>query len=61
MFTPVATDWRTASEPEWKNVPSPRFWKTCSVSVKGACPDHVTPSPPMWVKVSVLRSIHVTM
>jgi hypothetical protein len=31
------------------------------VSVNGACPAQVTPSPPMWVKVSVLRSIQVTM
>ena len=35
--------------------------KIYDVSVNGACPAQVTPSPPMWVKVSVLRSIHVTM
>ncbi len=61
MLTPVATDWRIASEPEWKKVPSPRFWNTCGVSVNDACPDQVTPSPPMWVNVSVDRSIQVTM
>src|SRR2546422_9124168 len=47
MFVPAATAWRTASEPEWKKVPSPRFWKMCGVSVKGAIPTHCTPSPPM--------------
>ena len=29
MLTPAATAARMASEPEWKNVPSPRFWTRC--------------------------------
>jgi hypothetical protein len=36
-------------------VPSPRFWKRCGVSVKGAMPTHCTPSPPMWVIPMLLR------
>ena len=60
-LTPAAIDWRMASVPEWKLVPSPRFWNSCGVSVNAACPAQVTPSPPIWVKVSVSRSIHVTM
>ena len=31
MFTPAATAARIASEPEWWNVPSPRFWTKCAV------------------------------
>ncbi len=45
-----------ASEPEWKSVPSPRFWNMCGVSVNGAMPTHCTPSPPMWVTPAVRRS-----
>ncbi len=33
----------------------------CGVSVNGAWPIQLTPSPPIWVKVSVRRSIHCTM
>jgi len=40
---------------------SPRLAKMCLTSVNGAWPTQVTPSPPMWVKVAVLRSIQVTM
>src|SRR5437773_5811862 len=61
MFVPAATAWRTASEPEWKKVPSPRFWKMCGVSVKGAIPTHCTPSPPMWVSPIVRRSMRSAM
>ena len=50
-----------ASRPEWKYVPSPMFWKTWRVSVNGACPIHVAPSPPIWVNVAVDRSIHSPM
>ena len=35
--------------------------ETCGVSVKGACPIQLAPSPPMWVKVAVSRSIHCAM
>ena len=43
-------------------MPSPRFWKTCGVSVNGACPIQAAPSPPIWVKVAVGRSgIQVAM
>ena len=57
MLALDATAWRIASEPEWKRVPSPRFWNRCFVSVKGAIPTHCTPSPPMWVSPIVRRSI----
>ena len=40
MLALDATAWRIASEPEWKKVPSPRFWNRCLVSVKGAIPTH---------------------
>ena len=49
MFTPAATAARIASRPEWKYVPSPRFWNMCGRSVKGAMPIQVAPSPPIWV------------
>ena len=38
-----------ASEPEWANVPSPRFWMKWSTSTKGSMPIQWTPSPPIWV------------
>ena len=56
MFVPAATAWRIASEPEWKKVPSPRFWNMCVISVNGAMPTHCTPSPPMCVVPTVCRS-----
>src|SRR5215212_915409 len=49
MFTPAATAARTASEPEWWNVPSPRFCTRWRSSVKGAMPIHCAPSPPICV------------
>ena len=49
MFTPAATAARTASEPEWWKVPSPRFWTRWVSSVKGAMPIHCAPSPPICV------------
>src|SRR5919201_1864757 len=61
MFVPAATAWRTARDPEWKKVPSPRFWKMCGVSVNGAIPTHWTPSPPMWVSPIVRRSMRSAM
>src|SRR5206468_140902 len=61
MFVPAATAWRTASEPEWKKVPSPRFWKMCGVSVKGAIPTQWRASPPMWVSPIVRRSMRSAM
>ena len=33
----------------------------CLVLLNGACPIHGAPSPPMCVKVDVLRSIHRDM
>ena len=42
-------------------MPSPRLTKTCFSSVNGAVPTQGTPSAPMWVKVSVRRSIHCAM
>ena len=39
MFTPAATAARTASEPEWWKVPSPRFCTRWESSVKGALAD----------------------
>src|ERR671916_12335 len=50
MFTPDATAARTASEPEWWKVPSPRFWTRCRSSVNGAWPIHWAPSPPICVR-----------
>src|SRR5882757_11252915 len=61
MLAPEATDWRIARLPEWKYVPSPRLANTCSSLVKGATPTQGTPSPPIWVNVSVERSIHSAM
>src|SRR5260370_41159471 len=52
---------RIARLPEWKYVPSPRLANTCSSLVKGATPTQGTPSPPIWVNVSVERSIHSAM
>jgi len=49
MGTFAATAARTASEPEWKYVPSPRFAKMCFSFVNGAWPIHGTPSPPICV------------
>src|SRR5229473_3360622 len=37
------------------------FAKMCFSSVNGACPIQGAPSPPMCVKVAVLRSIHTAM
>ena len=37
------------------------FANTWRVDVKGACPIQGAPSPPIWVKVAVLRSIHNAM
>src|SRR6185437_16061735 len=61
MLAPEATAWRIARLPEWKYVPSPRLAKTCCSLVKGATPTHGTPSPPIWVNVSVDRSTHNAM
>src|SRR3972149_2921889 len=61
MLVRAATAWRIAREPEWKSVPSPRFWKMCGISVNGAMPTHWAPSPPMWVMPRVLRFIASTM
>src|SRR3954469_11185840 len=61
MLAPEAIAWRIAGLPEGKYVPSPRLANTCSSLGKGATPTHGTPSPPMWVKVSVERSIHSAM
>src|SRR3954462_5026692 len=61
MLAPEATAWRIARLPEWKYVPSPRLANTCFSLVKGATPTHGTPSPPIWVKVSVLRFIQIDM
>src|SRR3954471_21081278 len=61
MFAPEAIAWRIARLPEWKYVPSPRLANTCSSLVNGATPTHGTPSPPMCVKVSVLRFIQIDM
>src|SRR5215216_110027 len=49
MLTPAATAARTASEPEWWKVPSPRFCTRCRSSVYGAMPIHWAPSPPICV------------
>src|SRR6185437_16861875 len=61
MLAPDETAWRIARLPEWKYVPSPRLAKTCFSLVNGATPTHGTPSPPICVNVSVLRSIHNDM
>ena len=39
-----------ANCPEWKNVPSPRFWKMWLVSTKSLMPIHWVPSLPMQVR-----------
>src|ERR1700753_3292445 len=61
MFALEAIAWRIARLPEWKYVPSPRLANTCSSLVNGATPTQGTPSPPIWVKVSVERFIHSAM
>ena len=48
-WVPVAAAKRTPRLPECAKVPSPRFWKKCRVSVKGARPTHCAPSPPICV------------
>ena len=50
MLAPAATAKRMASEPEWWNVPSPRFWTKCSASVNGCMPTNWAPSPPICVR-----------
>ena len=40
MLAPLSTAARTAREPEWKNVPSPRFWTKWVSSVNGNSPFH---------------------
>ena len=61
MFAPAAIAWRMASMPEWKKVPSPRFWNTCLVVTNGDCPTQSTPSPPICTMPEVDRSIHPAM
>src|SRR5258708_9873008 len=51
---------RIASDPECENVPSPRFTKTCLVSVKCDNPIQLTPSAPICVQGSELRSMNCT-
>src|SRR5580692_9878580 len=53
MRVPAATAWRSASRPECVYVPSPMLANRCGVSVNGARPAQVAPSPPIWVKVRV--------
>ena len=50
MLAPAATAWRMAMEPEWYQVPSPRFWKTWPRPVKREVAAQFTPSPPIWIK-----------
>ena len=57
MLVPAATAWRMAIEPEWKRVPSPRFWNMWGISENGAIPTHWAPSPPMCVTPIVRRSV----
>src|SRR3989442_11781865 len=57
MFTAAEMHAWTANCPEWKYVPSPMFWKMCSTSVKGACPIHWAPSPPIWVRPVTSESV----
>ena len=49
MSIPAAIEARIASEPEWKKVPSPRFWTRCLRSTNGDIPIHWAPSEPMQV------------
>ena len=49
MSTPAATAARMASEPEWKNVPSPMFCTRWSRSTNGSMPIHWAPSLPIAV------------
>jgi hypothetical protein len=60
MFVPAATACRMARLPEWKNVPSPRFWNRWAVWLNGAAPTHVAPSPPICV-MPRLRSVKVVI
>ena len=47
---PAATAARTASEPEWWNVPSPMFCTKWSASTNGSMPSQCAPSPPIWLR-----------
>ena len=49
MSSFAATAARTASEPEWWKVPSPRFCTKCATSTNGAAPIHCAPSLPICV------------
>ena len=49
MLTPAATAAWIASWPEWKYVPSPRFWMKCSRSTNCDIPSQGMPSPPIAV------------
>ena len=42
-------------------MPSPTFWKMWGRVLNGASPSQDAPSPPIWVKRRVSRSIHWTM
>ena len=61
MLAPAATAWRIAMEPEWYQVPSPRFWKTWPRPVKREVAAQLTPSPPIWMSDEVSRSIQLAM
>ena len=61
MSTPAATAALTARLAEWKNVPSPTFWKMWDRSVNGARPIQVAPSPPIWWTIWARSSIHSAM
>ena len=49
MLALAALAARMQSDPEWANVPSPRFWVKWGTSTNGSMPTHCTPSPPIWV------------
>ncbi|PMQ05829.1 hypothetical protein JaAD80_28350 [Janthinobacterium sp. AD80] len=53
--------WRMARKPEWKYVPSPRFWNTCGVALNMEWATQSTPSPPICIRPVVSRSIHDAM
>ncbi|MNE69443.1 hypothetical protein D3C80_1651680 [compost metagenome] len=42
-------------------MPSPRFWNTCGTWVKRECAAQSTPSPPIWIRPVVSRSIQLAM
>ena len=42
-------------------MPSPRFWKTCLFPLNIEVAIHGTPSPPIWAKPAVSRSIQEAM